>query len=201
MGFGGGNSAQHAAQRAEESRRLAIADTTQQVNQIYDAPQRQGQYNDYASAVRKRYTDDANRQKGVADRNLKFSLARGGLAGGSADVDARRTLGEEYSRGILTAEDKAQQAVQGLRSQDEQSRMNLIQLVQSGLDATTAAQRANAGVAQTAQQAQAGAVTGGLGDIFGQTASTYKTQQDAAARRAGILAPVGGSLYGNPYRP
>lgn len=201
MGMGGGSSgAQRAAQRAEDDRRAAIQRTTTDVNRIYDAPQRESQYQDYAGAVRKRYTDDANRQKLVADRNLKFSLARGGLSGGSADVDARRTMGEEYTRGILSAEDKTQQAVTGLRAQDEQSRMNLIQLVQSGLDATTAAQRANAGVQQTAQQASAGSVTGGLGEIFGSTAATYKTQQDAAARRAGALAPVG-SLYGNPYRP
>lgn len=199
MGSNSAGRAQREAQDAETQRRAAIVRTTGDVNRIYDAPSRQAQYADYAGAVRKRYTDDANRQKLVADRNTNFSLARGGLTGGSADVDARRTLGEEYTRGILTAEDKTQQAVQGLKTQDEQARLNLIQLVQSGLDATTAGQRALAGVQQTAEQARTGAVTGGLGEIFGTTAATYKTQQEAAARRAGTLAPVG-SLYGNPYR-
>lgn len=195
MGSSGSASrAQREAQRAEDERRAAITRTTADVNRIYDAPQREAQYGDYLSAVRKRYTDDANRQKTVADRNLRFSLARSGLAGGSADVDARRTLGEEYTRGILSAEDKAQQALAGLRAQDEQSRLNLIQLVQSGLDATTAAQRANAQVAQSAQQAQGGAALTGLGDIFGSTAQLYKQQQEAAERRRGAREIQ--SLYG-----
>ncbi len=199
MGMGSSNRAQREAQRAEDQRRAAITGTTAEVNRIFDAPARQTQYADYAGAVRKRYTDDANRQKGIADRQLKFSLARSGLAGGSADVDARRTLGEEYSRGILSAEDKAQSAVADLKSRDEQQRLNLIQLVQSGLDATTAAQRANAQVAQTSEAARGTAGLTGLGDIFGATAAQYKAQQEAAARRQGLLTPVGG-LYSNPYR-
>jgi hypothetical protein len=194
MGGSSARRAQREARDAENARRDAITRTTGDVNRIYDAPERQAGYNDYLGAVRKRYTDDANRQKSVADRGLKFSLARGGLSGGSADVDARRTLGEEYTRGILTAEDKAQGAVAGLKAQDEQSRLNLIQLVQSGLDATTAAQRANAQVAQSADAARGGATLTGLGDIFGTTANLYKTQQEAAERRRGAREIQ--SLYG-----
>lgn len=196
MGTNSAGQAQQAAQQQETERQSRIYQTTQRINQAYDAPARQGQYDDFLKAVRQNYMGDANRQKTVADRNLKFSLARSGLTGGSAAVDANRTSGEEYNRGILQAEDRAQSALGDLKSQDETSRLQLTQLAQSGLDTTTAANRAAQQMATGAQTALAGSTAKGLGDIFGSTASTYKQQQEAAARRQGQLAPVGG-LYGN----
>src|SRR5688572_11550915 len=106
--MGSSNSAQRQAQRAEADRQARIASTTSRINSVYDAPGRQAQYDDFLSAVRQNYTEDATRQKTTADRDLKFSMARSGLHGGSADVDARRTAGEEFQRGILQAEDRAQ---------------------------------------------------------------------------------------------
>jgi hypothetical protein len=194
--MGSHNSAQGAAQRAEQTRQRQITRTTGQINAAYDAPGRQKQYDDFLNAVRQNYTEDATRQKGIADRGLKFSMARSGLSGGSADVDARRTSGEEFQRGILQAEDRAQGALGDLRSADEQSRLQLIQMAQSGLDATTAAQRSQAAISAGAQTAMAKSKADGLGDIFGQTAKTYDAQQVAAAQRRGQTAAVG-SLYGN----
>lgn len=191
--------AQREAQQAEEARRAAIAETTRRINAVYDAPERQRQYGDFVGAVRDNYVRDAQRQKKVTDRNLKFSMARSGLVGGSADVDAKRTLGEEFTQGILNAESKAQSSLADLKAQDEASRLNLIQLAQSGLDATTATQRAGAQIQASAQGAKSDAMAQGLGDIFGTTSSIYKQQQEAAARRAGQLAPVG-SLYGSGFR-
>jgi len=199
--MGSGNSARRAqqqAERAEQERQARIAQTTQRINSIYDSPGRQQQYADFLSAVRDHYVTDANRQKAIADRNLKFSMARSGLVGGSADRDAKRTLGEEYTQGILSAENKAQSALSDLRAQDEASRLNLIQLAQSGLDTTTAAQRAGAAIRASAEGVRADSLAQGLGDIFGATANTYKQQQEYAARRQGQLAPVGG-LYGKGF--
>ena len=84
----GSNSAQREAQRAEAERQRRIAATTGQINAAYDAPGRQSQYDDFLKAVRQNYTDDATRQKRDVDRSQKFSLARSGLTGGSAAVDA-----------------------------------------------------------------------------------------------------------------
>lgn len=198
MGSGGGN-AQKEAKRAENERQYRIAQTTGEINRVYDAPGRQKQYDDFLGAVRTHYTDDANRQKQVADRNLKFSMAKSGLSGGSADADARTTLGEEFTRGLLTAEDNAQGALGDLKQSDESSRLQLLTMAQSGLDATTAASRAMANTQQGAQAAKARATSDGLGDIFAATNKTYQQQQEAAGRRAGITAPVG-SYYGNPWR-
>lgn len=194
--MGSSNNAQREAQRAEQERQARIASTTSQINAAYDAPGRQAQYDDFLKAVRQNYTEDATRQKQVADRSLKFSMARSGLHGGSADVDARRTAGEEFQRGILQAEDRAQGALSDLKTADEQSRLQLIQMAQAGLDATTAAQRANASIAAGAQSAMADSKAKGLGDIFGTTIKTVGAQQEAAAQRRGQTSAVG-SLYGN----
>lgn len=199
MGSGGGNASRQ-AQQAEAERQARIAATTGEINRVYDAPERTNQYNDFLSAVREHYTSDAKRQKGVADRNLKFSMAKAGLSGGSADADARTTLGEEFTRGLLQAEDTAQSSLGDLKASDEASRLQLLTMAQSGLDATTAASRAMANVQQGAQTAKSRATADGLGDIFAATNKTYQTQQEAVGRRAGITAPIGGSYYsGSPW--
>lgn len=194
--MGSHNSSQNEARRMEQERQARIAETTRRVNAAYDAPGRQAQYDDFLSAVRQNYTDDARRQKQGVDRDLKFATARSGLTGGSADVDMRRGAGEEFQRGILQAEDRAQAALGDLKGADESSRMQLLQMAQAGLDATTAASRANAAISAGAQSARADAQAKGLGDIFGSTIKTVGRQQEAAAQRRGQTAAVG-SLYGN----
>jgi peptidoglycan hydrolase-like amidase len=196
--MGSSNYARRAEKRAtaaETERQSAMADATGRVNAVFDSPGREAQQTDFLEALRERYMTDANRQKRVADRNLKFSMARGGLTGGSAAVDANRTLGEEYSEGIVKAESGAQGALGDLKAQDEASRMGILQMIRSGLDATTAASRAGAAMQSNAQVASGRAFGEGLGDMFGNTASLYKTQQEAAERRRGEKAAMG-TIYG-----
>lgn len=195
MGAPDTSKAQRAAQASEDARRAAIAGTTSRVNQIYDAPSRQAQYNDFVGALREHYTGDVNRQKTVADRNSKFALARGGLIGGSAEVDANRNLGEEYQKGLLNAENRAQSGLSSLKNQDEASRMQLIQLAQSGLDSTTAASRAMSNMSADTRGNMADAQAKGLGDVFASTAATRDRQLQAAERLRGQRSPVG-SVWG-----
>jgi hypothetical protein len=194
----GARKAQQAQAAAESERQKTVAGTTARINSIYDAPARKAQQQDFVNSVRQRFTGDASRQKAVADRNLKFANARSGLIGGSQEVDSRKMLGDEFTRGILEAENKAQGALGDLQAQDEASRLNLINMARSGLDATTAANRANAATRVNLQNVLSSSTANGLGDIFGATAKTYKDQQEADARRKGQMAPVG-SLYGSPF--
>lgn len=191
----GAERAQREATAAEEARRKAIAGTTARINQIYDAPERQRQYGDFLGALRNYYTQDVTRQKTVTDRNSKFSLARSGLTGGSAAVDAGRNIGEEFQKGLLTAENRAQSGLSGLKAQDEASRMGLIQLAQSGLDSSAAASRAMANTRGDLSGQLADSTAKGIGDVFAGTTAVYKQQQEAAARRKGQQAPVG-SIWG-----
>lgn len=186
--------------KAERARQITIQRGTEKVNSIFDDPARQAQHDDFLRAIREFYTTDANKQKAVADRTMKFSMARSGLSGGSANVDANRQLGEEYTKGLLDAENKAQGAYNDLNSQDEQARLNLLSMVRSGMDTTTAAQRAGAAIQSNAAAAQTDTLANGLGDIFGTTAQNYKRQQEAADRRRGVTDAYG-SVYGskNPW--
>src|SRR5690554_8179011 len=109
MGSSPGN-AQRQAEQQERERQARIDQTTGQINQLFDSPDRQQQITDFQSAMQDFYMQDLNRQKGTADRDLSFALARSGLTGGSRQVDANRTLGEDYQRGILDSERRAQSA-------------------------------------------------------------------------------------------
>jgi hypothetical protein len=192
----GSDKAQRAAEGAERERQQAMERGTSRVNAVFDSPQRAAQLDDFIRALRDRYLIDANRQKGTADRRLRFSMARSGLTGGSASVDANRLLGEEYTKGLLDSESRAQEAQGRLKGQDESSRLQLINMIRSGMDATTAAQRAGALMSANAQTAEGEALAGGLGDIFGGTASIYKGQQEAAERRRGERAAYDSLPYG-----
>ena len=187
--------AQKQATRAEEERQAAMGQATGRVNAVFDSPERASQLDDFINAIREAYRIDADRQKGIADRRLKFAMARGGLTGGSAAVDANRTLGEEYTRGLVDAEARAQEAQGNLRGQDESSRLGLISMIRQGLDATTAAQRAGAAMQSNAQTAKGSALAQGLGDVFGSTAELYKRSEEASERRRGERAAYG-SIWG-----
>lgn len=192
------NTAGDAANQLEVERRARVAESTAKIDSIYDAPDRQKQYGDYVDALRSYYTDDANRQKAIADRNLKFSMARAGLTGGSASADAGKTLSDEYSRGILQAENSAQASLADMMSQDQQSRLNLISLANSGTDVTSAAANAAAAMKSATANAKTTAQAQSLGDIFSNTGALIKKQDDAAKTRKGIFDAYG-SYYGNSY--
>lgn len=179
----------------EAERQFKMGEATNRLNAVFDSPERQAQIAAFLAALRDQYGTQLNRQKKVQDRNLKFSMARSGLTGGSAAVDANRLLGEEFSEGLVNAESRAQEAVGSLRSQDEASRMGLISMIRSGLDSTTAASRAGSAMQANAQSAQGAAMSQGLGDMFGGTAALYKQQTEAAERRRGERAALG-TIYG-----
>lgn len=174
--------AAEAAQMAEEERQARISANVADINSAFAG--REGQYAALGNALRERLNQQLGLQRQNAERQTKFSLARGGLIGGSAQRDANTVLNRESAEGVLGAERQAQKGVADARSADEQTRTQLIGLAQSGNDiGNAAAQTANALRANLA-----GANNGvqNLGDVFGATAQAYRTQQDAAARRRGL---------------
>jgi len=175
MGAGGGSNkaAQQAAQQ-EGLRQANINRSMQQINQIYGSPQREADINDFLSASRSFYRQNLDRQHDAADRSLRFAMARNGLTGGSASVDANRQLGQDYQQGILTADRLAQSAANELRNADETSRMNMIQLAQTGADMTTGANLAGA-----RSQLNADA----LGELFSGVGTIAKASRDQAETR------------------
>lgn len=195
MGSGGNNRAQAAAEQQERERQQQIAAGTAEVNRIYSDPAREAQIGDVLNATRQVFTQDLDRQKAETDRQLKFGMARSGLAGGSASASEGRKVGESYVRGRLEADRKAQGAAADLRLQDQASKQNLLAMIQSGLDMNTARIQASEGLRNNLASAKANATMGGLGDMFGAFGNLWTQSRENKARRDAEKYAYG-TLYG-----
>ena len=189
------NSAQRAAEAAEAQRQAQIRGSVSRINEAFDNPNRQREIGDYLGATRQFYMNDLNRQKGETDRNLKFAMARSGQTGSKVAIDNAARVGQDYNRGVIESDRRAQSAAADLRSQDESSRLGLIQMAQSGLDATTGSSRALSALQNNLQAGRATSTAQVLGDAFGTFANLFKRSQEAAAARRGEKY-VYGTLYG-----
>jgi hypothetical protein len=191
---GGSDDAAKQARRDEQARLAAIARTQGAVNNVFDSPQRAADIADFVKATRQFYGQDLDQQKAVADRQLRFSLARGGQIGSSLQLDKQTQFGKDYAKGLLALDQKARGAGANLEAADQDARGRLISLATSGLDATTAASQAAAAMRSNLQSNQSTAQAQGLGDIFGSFSKFYQDTRDAAERRRGWDA-TGLSLY------
>lgn len=172
------------AKAAEAARQGRITKNVEGINSAFAG--RQGQYDALGAALRERLNGQLALQRGEATRQNKFSLARGGLTGGSQAIVQGKTLAREGQEGVLNAERQARAGVADLQGKDEQARTSLISLAQSGNDIGNAAAMTAAGLRANLAGAESADPTKGLGEVFNQTAQTYRTQQDAAARRRGL---------------
>ncbi len=196
MGGSSGSKAANAASQTEAWRTSNINRATDQVNRMYSAPSRQAGYDDFLGATRDFYGGELGRQKEQADRSLKFAMARSGLAGGSAAVDANRRLGEDYQRGVLDAERLAQGALADLKASDETSRQNLLSQVAGGMSLTSGATQSAQALQGNLQAAQGRLRADSLGEIFGGLADVYNRSREAAADRRGFR-----DVYNTLYQP
>ena len=196
-----GESAADVAARLEMERLERIRESQGRINQVFDNPRRARDIADFVSATRSKLMEDLNRQNTDAARELKFSLARGGLSGGSVNVDQNRRLTDEYNRGLINVEGRAQGAGAQLEAADQDARARLIQLATSGLDATTAASQAAAGLRSNFENARSQAFGEQLGDQFATIGGFVKARKDEADRRratrdSGFNLYGGGAAYG-----
>lgn len=192
------NKAADEANRAEAERQAAIKSTQAAVNGVFDGSQRAADISDFVNATRDFYTQDLNRQKADTDRQIKFALARGGLTGGSTQIDQNRKMADTYSRGLLDVERRAQGAGAGLESADQDARARLIQLATSGLDMTTGAQQAAAVLRSNLEAAKGDQRMGAFGDAFSNFKTFLDQSRDAAERRR-ANRDTGFSPYGGQY--
>ena len=186
LGFTKVDNSESAADRAarlEEERQARIAQNIGQINKIYDDPRREKDIGDFLSATRGYYRQDLDKQKATADRGLKFAMARNGQTGGSVSVDASRNLGQDYQRGVLSADRLAQKAAADIRSADQASRMNLIAMAQSGSDMTSGASQAANMLANNLQVGQSQRSADSLGDVFSGIGTITKNSRDQAETR------------------
>lgn len=187
MCLGGGGEAkraQKAAEQQEADRQGRIAGNVTDINSAFNG--REPQYAKFGEALRARLNEGINVQRTNAARQSKFSLARGGLVGGSAANDASTELNRESREATIAGEREVQKGVAGLRGADEDARTRAISLAQSGSDIGNAAAQTASTLQANLGTATASGNVANLGDLFGSTAATYKAQRDAAERRRGL---------------
>lgn len=189
--MGSENKAAKEANKIEQERQARIASTVDAVNRAYDNPQRAAEIADYGDAVREFYTDDLNRAKAENDRELRFALARGGLTGGSTQVDQQRRFGEQYARGLLEVERRASGAMADLSAADQDARARLIGLANQGMDATTGASQAASAMRSTLESNKQQALMADMSSTFGQFNKFYEDSKAAAVRRRAVLDAEG----------
>lgn len=180
---GGGGDPASEAERLEQQRQRRLREAVRRIDALFDSPRRQKQYQDFVQALREYYTAEATRAREDQQRRLKFSLARTGQTGGSLDADARTQLGEEFAKGLLRSERQAQSALADLKSEDQESRLALIDLAASGLDVGNAASQAAMAMQSNLEKERKAGYADSLGDLFAGTASIWQRQKDAATRR------------------
>jgi hypothetical protein len=177
--------AQQQADAAEKERRAAVERAQRAITAIYGSPQRETDIQDVENATRDYLQGDLNRQNATAARELRFALARSGQTMGSVDVDKNRTLAENFLRGAVEVQRRANAAGSALRQADQASKINLFSMAQQGLDATTAAQQAGEMMRANVATAKADALESGLGDVFSNLGDIYKKSRErAGAERA-----------------
>ena len=195
----GSDKAYKQAQADEAARRAQMEGNIKRIEGIFSDPRRAAEIQDYIGANRDYMFKDLDRRKETQDRNLKFSLARSGLSGGSTDVDQNRALSETYLRGVSEAERRAQQAGAQLESADQQSKQGLISTIMAGGDVSTAAQNASQMMRTNIEQNRLTNTQGAFDSLFGDFGDIYtQSREDAGERRA---SQEFGTLFGpRPYQ-
>lgn len=193
---GGGNSASRAAQAQENQRQATIGKNVSDINSAFSG--REGEYANYKTNLQGQYQTELNRQQALAARNQKFSLARGGLTGGSAAADAGTLLGQETAQGTVAAQQGVESGVAKLQASDEATRQQMIALAQSGGDIGNAAIQTAHSLQANLGNAQQTNIPAGLGDVFSGVTSSISDAKNAASLRSGILK---GQLYATSKSP
>lgn len=166
-------SANTQAKMFEDRRQRQINEGVGQVNAIFGGAGREAQYGDYLTALRDRGNADLNDQETIVDRASKFSAARRGVVGGSSEMDMQRRNRKKYIQALLGNESRAQGAVGQLRNRDESTRSSLINMIFGGMNAGTAANRAQFGMQANVQQGQSDFIPYALDSVGEAAADAY----------------------------
>lgn len=193
-GGGGSNAYSDYMLEVEKQRQRQIKEATDAVNKAFNSANREPLYAQQRDAVYALNSAEVERQAREAERQNRFGLARNGLLGGSAEVDATAELNRRTNEGLMNASGIADDAAAKLRSADEATKQNLLSLAQSGISGSDAASMANSQLASNLDSASGDAKASTVGDLFGNLAYMYLYQD--AAQNAAKTNQYLASLYG-----
>lgn len=145
-----------------------------------------GQVRADAYGAGKRSLDES---KTTAARENKFALFAQGLNGGSEDIDQNALLQRTYGEGLIDLGGKADAVRSGLATNDEQTRLGLLQSIDAGMDQGSALSSAIAQMKNGADSAAAEATGTDLGDLFSTAGLLYTKSNAARGRQAAANDP------------
>ena len=130
------------------------------------------------------YMNDLQGQYEKALANMRVNNARSSQSAGSLGAQRKGQLKNTYDKGVVQAQQLAQQLKEGLFSQDQNTKGSLINQIYGGLGATDALDIALSQMKSNENNALRNSRNDGLGDLFadlGGTYTNYKKQQGVNA--------------------
>ena len=121
--------------------------------------------------------DDIGRNRSEAQRDLRFGLARSGLAGGSVDISENRNITDANQRSVIQANQLTDNQVAKVRADDEATRADLISRINAGLDGDSAATTAMNRMLNNRQEAISAPPSGALNNLFTGIANFWNQAQ------------------------
>jgi len=201
MGGDGGDNSAAQQQQAEEARKEALRG---QINTLFGVggatPQNfTDEENTLSSSLRGYYGDEQKKAHDEAERQLRFGASNTGNIGSTTYADAEAKLADQNRLGGIKMEEAVQRAVNGLRSSRENTRLNSINLVNSGSGAD-AVNSAASGLKDSFNAAQAGQREDLASGLFQNLAFTKKAA-DSANQGAQLAQLLGVKSTGNALFP
>lgn len=172
---GGFDQAGYDAAMAAESARQAEADKNRADMESLFASTRTSAYD-----AGKRRLDEQHDQ---AKRDLKFELFARGLNGSSVAAEQSALLGRSFSQGLTDLGGKADAVSTQLRGDNEAARLQLLQSIDSGMDAGSAVSSALGQMRANAERAASDAIGTSVGDLFSTAGLIYNQNRVAQGRQ------------------
>lgn len=174
------------ARREEEARQGRIAAAVKSIQDVFGDAEREKAYAAQRDAVYRMNVAEVQRQQQEAERALRFSLARSGLLGSSAEVYQKGELARAGNEGMLRAGSIADAASADLRQSDERSRQSLTSLAQSGMDVGVAQQQALSALDANRSAASSASTAASVGNLFGGLLDAWNRGRAQAAYQRGL---------------
>lgn len=144
-----------------------------------------------------RLLDNLGEDRTRAERDVRFQLARQGLAGGSVDIDQGREILDKFQRGSLEARNVGTGAANSARSADERTRVNLISNIRNGMSQSDAISAGQAALTNNANEARDAALSTDIGRFFDDLTVLRGQQQfNTGLQTSGAQYPSRGSGSG-----
>lgn len=159
-------------------------------------------FNQYSQDYLGKAKDQIDYQKGLAQKDITFDMARRGITGGQGNINKLGLLSEQEGRALAEQTDAAQGAANQLRSNVQNAKSNLLGQVQASESIGSPIAGADMGSVNTALQTQRQAIQGvqnQSGDVVASL-NAVPTVSSLGSLFGNLLSGAGAYLGGSNAR-